>query len=252
MGNITKMKKLLLCSLLAAASFNSYATVVEMQTSQGTIKIDLFDQQAPKTVANFLKYIQSDAYNQTVIHRSVDDFIIQGGGFTYDEGFKAITTSAAVQNEPELSNVKGTIAMAKLGSNENSATSQWFFNLKDNSANLDIQNGGFTVFGQISTDSFAVLDTIAELVHCGEVPVVNVTKEQCASTDTVLTTANLVSINSVVVLDNDENSSVNLNPTKNTLIDTVEKPSTGGSDGGSMGWLLLPLLFAGFKRRRAA
>ncbi|MBB1432873.1 peptidylprolyl isomerase [Pseudoalteromonas sp. SG43-6] len=247
------MKKLLLCGLLTATSFASHATVVEMQTSQGAIKVDLFDQQTPKTVENFLSYIQSDAYNQTVIHRSIKDFIIQGGGFTFTDDFKAITTSPAVVNEPELSNVKGTIAMAKLSNNANSATSQWFFNLKDNSANLDKQNGGFTVFGQITADSYAVLDKISALVHCGEIPVVNLTKDQCASADTTLTIANLVSINSVLVLDDDPNSSVNLSPKENTLIDdsTPTQPDDGDSSSGSMSWLL-PLLLLGFKRRRAA
>ena len=245
------MKKLLLCGLLTATSFASHATVVEMQTSQGAIKVDLFDQQTPKTVENFLSYIQSDAYNQTVVHRSIKDSIIQGGGFTFTDDFKAITTSPAVVNEPELSNVKGTIAMAKVGGDKNSATSQWFFNLKDNSANLDKQNGGFTVFGQITADSYAVLDKISALVHCGEIPVVNLTKDQCASADTTLTIANLVSINSVVVLDDDPNSSVNLSPKENTLIDDPTQPDDEDSSSGSMSWLL-PLLLLGFQRRRAA
>jgi len=66
------MKKLILASILTAASFSSVATIVEMQTSQGTIEINLFDQQTPKTVENFLSYVDDAAYNQTVIHRSVD------------------------------------------------------------------------------------------------------------------------------------------------------------------------------------
>jgi len=71
------MKKLILASILTAASFSSVATIVEMQTSQGTIEINLFDQQTPKTVENFLSYVDDAAYNQTVIHRSVDKFVIQ-------------------------------------------------------------------------------------------------------------------------------------------------------------------------------
>ncbi|MBE0380200.1 peptidylprolyl isomerase [Pseudoalteromonas prydzensis] len=245
------MKKLLLGSLLATAAFASNATVVEMQTSQGTIKIDLFDQQTPKTVANFLSYVESEAYNQTVIHRSIEKFIIQGGGFKFTDDFEAIETSPAVMNEPVLSNVKGTVAMAKLSNNANSATSQWFFNLKDNSANLDKQNGGFTVFGQLTPDSYAVLDKISALVHCGEIPVVDITKEQCANADTTLTIANLVAINSVVVLDDDPNSSVNLSPKENTLINDPTQPDASDSSSGSMSWLL-PLLLLCFKRRRVA
>ncbi|MGO2372125.1 MAG: peptidylprolyl isomerase [Pseudoalteromonas prydzensis] len=252
------MKKLLLGSLLATAAFASNATVVEMQTSQGTIVIDLFDKQTPKTVANFLSYVESEAYNQTVIHRSLENFIIQGGGFTFTDEFEAIETIPAVVNEPILSNVKGTIAMAKLPENPNSATSHWFFNLKDNSAGdarLDEQNGGFTVFGQIREDSYAVLDKISGLVHCGPAkapyPVVNITKEQCANADTTLTIANLVAINSVVVLDDDPNSSVNLSPKENTLINDPTQPDASDSSSGSMSWLL-PLLLLGFKRRRVA
>ena len=118
------MKKLLLASLLSAVSFASSATIVEVSTSQGVIKINLFDQKTPKTVENFMSYLDDAAYNQTVIHRSVKDFIIQGGGFTYSDDFDRITTKPAVINEPIYSNVKGTIAMAKLGGNPNSATSQ--------------------------------------------------------------------------------------------------------------------------------
>ena len=114
------MKKRLLCSLLASLSFASHATIVEMQTSQGTIEINLFDQQTPKTVENFLSYVQDDSYNETVIHRSIDNFVIQGGGFTFSDTLDPITTKPAVINEPVFSNVKGTIAMAKLGGNPNS------------------------------------------------------------------------------------------------------------------------------------
>lgn len=249
------MKKLLLSSVLAALSFNTHASVVEMHTSQGTITINLFDQQTPKTVENFLNYVVNDSYNETVIHRSVDDFVIQGGGFTFTESFEAIEAQPAVINEPVLSNVKGTIAMAKLGTDANSATSQWFFNLKDNSANLDVQNGGFTVFGQITEDSYEVLNAIAELVHCdtnfGTTPFVNITTEQCANADTVITSANLVSINSAMVLDDDPNSSVNLSPTENTLIDedTTSEPIDIDSSG-SMGWFALPVILLAMKRRR--
>ncbi|WP_372762809.1 peptidylprolyl isomerase [Pseudoalteromonas sp.] len=226
------MKKLLLASLLSAVSFASSATIVEIKTSQGIIKVNLFDQQTPHTVRNFLSYIEEAAYNQTVIHRSIDDFIIQGGGYTFSDDFDAIATKAAVINEPVFSNVKGTIAMAKVGGKPNSATSQWFFNLKDNSQNLDVQNNGFTVFGQIMEGSQATLDKIAALLHCGEVPVVNLTKEQCASKSHV----NLVSIENMYVLDDDPNSAQALSPTKNTLLEKNAESS------GSMAWLLAAAL----------
>ncbi|BED91087.1 hypothetical protein PspMM1_35550 [Pseudoalteromonas sp. MM1] len=250
------MKKCLIGSLLAFSCFTSQATIVEMQTSHGVIEINLFDQQTPNTVANFLSYIEDDAYNQTVIHRSVSDFVIQGGGFTFTDELVPITTQPAVVNEPVLSNVKGTIAMAKLANDENSATSQWFFNMVDNSAALDTQNGGFTVFGQITAQSQATLDNIAGLVHCGDIPLVDITSEQCSSSDVALSSANFVNINSVVVLDDDPLSSASLNPTTNTLISQEDSSSEAGSSsssGGSMGagFCLIALLGIGKRLKRA-
>lgn len=250
------MKKCLIGSLLAFSCFTSQATIVEMQTSHGVIELNLFDQQAPNTVANFLSYIEDDAYNQTVIHRSVSDFVIQGGGFTFTDELVPITTKPAVVNEPVLSNVKGTIAMAKLANDENSATSQWFFNMVDNSEALDTQNGGFTVFGQITAQSQATLDNIAGLVHCGDIPLVDITSEQCSSSDVALSSANFVTINSVVVLDDDPLSSANLNPAANTLIsqdDSSAEAGSSSSSGGSMGvgFCLIALLGVGKRLKRA-
>lgn len=250
------MKKCLIGSLLAFSCFTSQATIVEMQTSHGVIELNLFDQQAPNTVANFLSYIEDDAYNQTVIHRSVSDFVIQGGGFTFTDELVPITTKPTVVNEPVLSNVKGTIAMAKLANDENSATSQWFFNMVDNSEALDTQNGGFTVFGQITAQSQATLDSIAGLVHCGDIPLVDITSEQCSSSDVALSSANFVTINSVVVLDDDPLSSANLNPTANTLIsqdDSSAEAGSSSSSGGSMGvgFCLIGLLGVGKRLKRA-
>jgi cyclophilin family peptidyl-prolyl cis-trans isomerase len=220
------------------------------------IELNLFDQHAPNTVANFLSYIEDDAYNQTVIHRSVSDFVIQGGGFTFTDELVPITTKPTVVNEPVLSNVKGTIAMAKLANDENSATSQWFFNVVDNSEALDTQNGGFTVFGQITAQSQATLDNIAGLVHCGDIPLVDITSEQCSSSDVALSSANFVTINSVVVLDDDPLSSANLNPTANTLIsqdDSSAEAGSSSSSGGSMGvgFCLIALLGVGKRLKRA-
>ncbi|KAA1156971.1 peptidylprolyl isomerase [Pseudoalteromonas fuliginea] len=245
------MKKLLLGSVLAAASFTSTATIVEMNTSQGVIEINLFDQQTPKTVENFLSYVQDDSYNETVIHRSVSNFVIQGGGFTFSDSLDAITTKPTVTNEPVFSNVKGTIAMAKLSGDANSATSQWFFNITDNSAALDTQNGGFTVFGQITAASQSTLDKIAALVHCGETPVVDITAEQCSSNDVTISSANLVTIQSVTVMDDDPNSSAGLTVTANTLIDADTSTDSGSSSGGGLIWLLGAFLLALPRLKRA-
>ncbi|ATC88708.1 peptidylprolyl isomerase [Pseudoalteromonas arctica] len=248
------MKKFFLGSLLAAASFSSTATIVEMKTSQGIIVINLFDQDTPKTVENFLSYVDDESYNQTVIHRSLSDFVIQGGGFTFSDDFDPITTKPAIINEPVFSNVKGTIAMAKVDGDPNSATSQWFFNIVDNSvgsAQLDTQNGGFTVFGQITEASQATLDNIAALVHCGETPVVGITAEQCASTDVTISSANLVTIQNVAIMDDDPNSAAGLTVTENTLIDSDTSTDSSSGSGGGLIWLLGAFLLAVPRLKRA-
>ena len=134
-------------------------TLVKFDTSAGPVNIELFDKQAPKTVANFLNYINSGKYTNAIFHRSASSngvpFVLQGGGFTFQpvtNSIATIVTDPTVQNEPDAvnrSNLKGTLAMAKLGGDPNSASDQFFFNLGDNSANLDAQNGGFTVFGKV-------------------------------------------------------------------------------------------------------
>ena len=139
--------------------------VYVFHTSLGNISVQLYPDVAPQTVANFLSYVNAGAYTNSIIHRSVPNFIIQSGGFQVQNGQVVTTpTNAPVVNEFHLSNTRGTIALAKLGGNPNSATSQWFFNETDNSSNLDAQNGGFTVFGKITNAAgLAVMDQIAAL-----------------------------------------------------------------------------------------
>jgi cyclophilin family peptidyl-prolyl cis-trans isomerase len=136
----------------------------------GIINLLLFDQAqtgAPLTVQNFINYVNGGDYTNSIIHRSVKNFIVQGGGFTSNNlEVNAISTDPPVKNEFSIdrSNLRGTIAMAKQGGNPDSATSQWFFNLNNNAANLDNQNGGFTVFGQVlSTTDLDVIDAIGAL-----------------------------------------------------------------------------------------
>ncbi len=147
----------------------------DQSINNGLIKVLLFDQAgsgAPLTVENFINYVNSGAYNNSIIHRSVPGFVIQGGGFTVEQlRVNPIPTDPPVQNEfsPVRSNTRGTIAMAKLGGDPNSATSQWFFNLADNNSpnnpnSLDRQNGGFTVFGQVlDSADLRTIDTIASI-----------------------------------------------------------------------------------------
>lgn len=127
------------------------------------IDLALLSDEAPQTVANFLAYLDAGRYAANFFHRSVPGFIIQNGGFFFlnDTTFDAVPTFDPVVNEPGLSNTRGTVAMAKLGGDPDSATSQWFINLADNSANLDAQNGGFTVFARVLGDGMQVADAIA-------------------------------------------------------------------------------------------
>ena len=125
--------------------------------------VNLTPSAAPLTVANFLNYINSGSYNSTIFHRLVRSFILQGGGYAL-QGNKPvlIPQNATVTNEFNVSNTAGTIAMAKLSTDPNSATDQWFFNLANNGANLDAQNGGFTVFGTVANAaSLTVMNKLA-------------------------------------------------------------------------------------------
>ncbi len=134
-------------------------------TTLGTIPVLLTPQTTPLTVANFQNYVNKGAYTNSVAHRSVPGFIWQAGGFQLSptSQITATPTNPPVKNEFGASNLRGTIAMAKLGSDPNSATSQFFFNESDsNAANLDQQNSGFTVFGHVvGAQGLAVMDAVA-------------------------------------------------------------------------------------------
>jgi cyclophilin family peptidyl-prolyl cis-trans isomerase len=152
--------------LATTAEAATVVTIVRFETGMGGFNVGLYDNDAPQTVQNFLGYVGRDDYVLTAIHRSEPNFVIQGGGYssllpTQDH----IATVGPVQNEfdSSRSNLRRTIAMAKVGGDPNSATSEWFFNLKDNSANLDNQNGGFTVFGEVLDEGMDVVDAIAAL-----------------------------------------------------------------------------------------
>jgi len=134
-------------------------------SSLGTFDIILFPQAAPITVDNFIDYIDGAKYDNSFIHRSpLTTSVIQGGGFRYSqaEGITEITNFGTIKNEPGLSNVRGTIAMARVGGMVNSATSQWYINTASN-ASLDSIDEGFTVFGRVATSGMAVVDQIRSL-----------------------------------------------------------------------------------------
>lgn len=134
---------------------------IVMETSKGTIELELDAAKAPISVANFVKYVRKGHYDGLIFHRVIPDFMIQGGGFSPDMQQKE--TDANIENEAKngLKNVKGSIAMARTP-NPHSASSQFFINLKDNSF-LDYpgQDGwGYCVFGKV-TKGLDVIDVIA-------------------------------------------------------------------------------------------
>jgi peptidyl-prolyl cis-trans isomerase A (cyclophilin A) len=236
-------------SLATLFSFASHATIVEFETSQGKFKINLHDQTTPKTVENFLKYINDGDYDNTVVHRLLPNFIIQAGGKKFDGDFPltSIDVDGFVKNEPVYSNVRGTIAMAKQPGNPNSATSQWFVNYKDNSANLDVQNGGFTVFGEV-IEGMDVLDSLALLTNCQEIPMPEYTNEQCADSSFVPGAENFVTISSVTITDSTIVTDSSLASVKNTLIN--KEGASGDSGGGSFSYFALCVLAVfGFRRK---
>ncbi|MFG0252576.1 MAG: peptidylprolyl isomerase [Phycisphaerales bacterium JB038] len=145
--------------------------VVRFDVVVGMIDVLLTPDITPLTVANFYLYADVGDWDGSFIHRSIANFIVQGGGYYYDNGIAhEIPAHDPVPNEflPGVTtNVRGTITMAKLGGNPDSATNQWFFNVVDNSDALDNHNGGYTAFGSVlgsadlaTIDAINALDTV--------------------------------------------------------------------------------------------
>ena len=144
---------------------------VRLQTSVGEIVVELLLEDVPVTSLNFLRYVDEGFYNGTIFHRVVPDFVVQGGGFLPGmEEQEGIRDPIVNEFSSDRSNLRSTVAMAKVGDDPDSATSQFFFNLDDNSENLDDQNGGFTVFARV-IEGMDVVDAIAEVELDGETPV---------------------------------------------------------------------------------
>jgi peptidyl-prolyl cis-trans isomerase A (cyclophilin A) len=167
------MRRLFLTAVAAlAAAFALPALAanpqVEFDTTAGKIKVELYPDAAPKTVANFLDYVKSGQYDGTQFHRVIAGFMIQGGGFTPD--FKQKPTKPPIVNEAEMSskagllNTPGTISMART-SEPNSATAQFFINVADNKPlnfrSPDMQGIGYTVFGKV-VSGMDVVEKIAK------------------------------------------------------------------------------------------
>ncbi len=150
--------------LSTGATTVAAAPYVCMQTNVGEFCMELFPTAAPATVANFLRYVDDGDYTDSMIHRSVPGFVIQGGGYTvFSNLVSTMTVDPPVVNEYNQSNLRGTVAMARLGGSVNSATSQWFVNLASNTF-LDSVDGGFTVFARI-VKGMDVVDSIAGLTR---------------------------------------------------------------------------------------
>jgi peptidyl-prolyl cis-trans isomerase B (cyclophilin B) len=136
-------------------------TQVVMETSHGPIQIELEDDKAPITVKNFLAYVDEGFYDNTIFHRVISNFMIQGGGF--EPGMRQKKTKSTIQNESKngLSNARGTLAMARTSAPD-SATAQFFINLKDNTFldRAQAQDGvGYCVFGRV-VEGMDVVDRI--------------------------------------------------------------------------------------------
>jgi cyclophilin family peptidyl-prolyl cis-trans isomerase len=136
-----------------------------IETVLGTMRIRLFDQpgEAPVSVDNFLAYAQRGDYDGSFFHRLEPGFVLQGGGYTWGPvaGYQEIPTDPPIANESGICNVRGTLGMART-SDPNSATSQFFFNLGDNSLALG-QGDGYAVFAAVVPEDLAILDQIAAL-----------------------------------------------------------------------------------------
>jgi len=147
--------------MLSHSAFAATNPSVIMDTSKGQITIELFPEQAPITVKNFLAYIEKDGYQQTTFHRVINKFMVQGGGFLASTGARAATLPT-IKNESKngLRNERGTIAMARTNA-PHSASRQFFINHKDN-AFLDGNSAkwGYAVFGKV-TKGMDVVDAIA-------------------------------------------------------------------------------------------
>jgi len=159
---------LLVLSLGFAGAAAAANPQVDLETTKGRIRIELYPEAAPRTVENFLQYVKAGHFDGTQFHRVIAGFMIQGGGFTEDFRQKPTRPPIAIESEHSvkagLSNVPGTVAMARTG-DPNSATSQFFINVADNQRlnfrSADAAGYGYTVFGKV-VDGMDVVNAIAQ------------------------------------------------------------------------------------------
>jgi len=147
----TRLAIVLFAASMSLSCAPALAQKVRLATSQGDIVVELDAEKAPKTVENFLAYVKSGHYDGTIFHRVIDNFMIQGGGMKANMSEKATRAPIPLESRSGLTNVRGTLAMART-MDPNSATAQFFINVKDNPA-LDQANSrdgnGYAVFGKV-------------------------------------------------------------------------------------------------------
>jgi cyclophilin family peptidyl-prolyl cis-trans isomerase len=223
--------------------------------TQDWIDVSLLEDQlsgAPLTVANFERYVEENKYTDVMLHRLVAGFVLQGGGFQWPDDQASpstIESFAPIENEfsSERSNTRGTIAMAKIGNDPDSATNQWFFNLADNSSNLDNQNEGFTVFGKTKTETdLLFVDILASspIANAGGVfsslPYISLTENTITAPDTVR-------FKSIEIIDErrDINFELSVNNANQTSLETTQEndqaliSSQSTIEKNSLDWLTL-------------
>lgn len=171
------IRNVILASALGLGALLAQAQTVKLSTTQGDIVIQLDAAKAPRTVANFLNYVKSGHYSGTIFHRVIDGFMIQGGGMTEDLREKPTNPPIPLESNNGLSNLRGTIAMART-SVPDSATAQFFINVKDNlflNATGPGSRDGYAVFGKVTkgmdvVDKIRTVNTTRKGPH-GDVPV---------------------------------------------------------------------------------
>ena len=153
------IRNVILASVIGLSALAAQAQTVKLSTSQGDIVIQLDAAKAPKTVANFLAYVKAGHYSGTIFHRVIDGFMIQGGGMTPDMREKPTNPPIPLESANGLSNVRGTIAMARTGVPD-SATAQFFINVADNDflnhKAPNPQGWGYCVFGKVTAGTEVV------------------------------------------------------------------------------------------------
>jgi cyclophilin family peptidyl-prolyl cis-trans isomerase len=178
---------------IAAPRQAAAGTIVHFDTNMGDFDVELFDSAAPVTVANFLNNLLDGFYSNTMVHRSVSNFVIQGGGYSAADA-SLIPNNGTIPLEYSLPNERGTLAMARTAA-ENSGNSQWFINTVDNTTTLGPRadnpntitnefSAGYAVFGRVLGDGMNVVDAIAALpkfpynTPFSELPLINYTMTQ--------------------------------------------------------------------------